>query len=104
MPPETAKTYDEFVQLADEEQRRKEKALIEATMEEQRLKFQSLPPAFESNPMRQYGLSDDYMAQLKRHLSKDRVSPFTQGNLKIYFLVSLESSSERDTELDGNRR
>ena len=75
--PETAKTYDEFVQLADEEQRRKDKALIEAKIEEQMRKIQSLPPAFESNPLRQYGLSDDYryMAQLKRHLSQDRVSP-----------------------------
>ena len=51
----------------------KEKALIEAIIEEQRRELPSLPPAFESNPMRQYGLSDDYMAQLKRHLS--RVSP-----------------------------
>ena len=73
--PETAKTYDEFVQLADEEQRRKDKASIEAKIEEQMRKIQSLPPAFESNPLRQYGLSDDYMAQLKRHLSQDRVSP-----------------------------
>ena len=73
MPPEAAKTYGEFVLLAEEERQRKEKASMEAIMEEERRKFQALPPAFESNPMRQYGLSDDYMAQLKRHLSKDRV-------------------------------